>query len=104
MDRQTFENIDFEIKRAVQQLTERFTDQTLRYIIENDLQDSTPEEIANKYFNIKPVRRCRTKIISHDCWNCETKEDIMFYAEKALDIINRITNQLNVRTQQSCDH
>ena len=90
-----FDNIDEEIKRAIQQLTERFTNQMLEYIIDNDLQEAKPEDIAKKYLNIKPIKRkrCRTKIICHEQTNQTTLDDVMPYINEALKIINSETQQ-----------
>ena len=89
------DNIDEEIKRAVQQLTERFTNQMLEYIIDNELQEAKPEDIAKKYLNIKPIkrRRCRTKIIQHEPVNGETLDDVLPYINEALKILNSKTQQ-----------
>ena len=83
-------NIDDEIRHAVQQLTERFTNQMQEYILDNELQEAKPEDIAKKYSNIKPIkrRRCRTKIIYHEQTNQTTLGDVLPYINEALKILN----------------
>ena len=87
------EHIDEEIKRAIQQLTERFTNDMLQYILDNDLQNETPEDIAKKYLNVKPIkrRRCRTKIICHEDKSQETMDDVLPYINNAIKILKSET-------------
>ena len=91
-----FDHIDEEIERAKQQLTERFNSEMLQYILDNNLQEAKPEDIAKKYLNIKPIkrRRCRTKIIQHEQTNDDaTIEDWLPNINNALKIINSETQQ-----------